>query len=136
MSELLDFCADGVISEQYEHLLKEAGLSPLLLALSSPEHTTGTPLSRIPSASAANLTKALSTFSTFLTQLDPLSSPRLALLPPAQARQIHAAALERVAESYGRLWEAVMDERERYEAPGSLMRRSREEVWAVLGAGN
>lgn len=39
----------------------------------------------------------------------------------------------RVVEAYERVWESVMDERNRYEFRSTLVSRSREEVRAVLG---
>jgi hypothetical protein len=92
-----------------------------------------TPLSHLPTASPSVLTTCIATFSSFLSTLDTLSSPRLSLLPPRFAVEIHKAALERVSESYGEVWEAVMSENNRYEGRATMLRRSKEEVATLLG---
>jgi hypothetical protein len=80
------------------------------------------------------LTAALTTFSSFLTTVDPASSPRLALLTETRlAAHIHHSALQRIAEAYGEVCEHVLDPAEGYEFRETLLRRGREEVEVALG---
>lgn len=133
---------------QFVHLLKGSGLDPILSALDSKDSTVRfplppfpsltndslkTPLSHLPTASPLVLTTSIATFSSFLSTLDTLSSPRLSLLPPRFAVEIHKAALERVSESYGKVWEEVMSESNRYEGRATMLRRSKDEVATLLG---
>lgn len=74
------------------------------------------------------------TFSSFLSTLDPLTSPRLSLLPPHLASAIHAEALSRLSGAYAELWDAVMDPEEGYEGRETLLRRRKEEVEMLLVA--
>jgi hypothetical protein len=79
---------------------------------------------------------ALTTFSTFLTSIDVLSSPRLALLSsPGLAEKIHRTALARISQAYGEVCERVLDKKEGYEFAETLLRRGREEVAVALGVG-
>jgi hypothetical protein len=70
----------------------------------------------------------------FLTSVDVLTSARLALLTsPRIATEIHRGALERLAGDYEKLHDAVMDKANKYEFPSTLMNRSPEEVYVLLG---
>jgi hypothetical protein len=91
-----------------------------------------TPLSQVPAASAANILSAASSFSTFLSTLDPVSSPRLSLLPPHLAALVHSEALKRVSRAYGELYDAVLEEKNGFEGKESLLRRSKGEVAMLL----
>ncbi|GAA5912228.1 hypothetical protein JCM5296_005454 [Sporobolomyces johnsonii] len=117
--------------EHYGHLLKETGLEPILEALHGKD--ADTPLSHIPAAAAHPLMQAISLFSTFLSTVDTLSSPRLSLLPPHLASSIHAEALARVSGAYDEVYDAIMNETNRYEGRNTLLRRSKEEVATLLG---
>lgn len=80
------------------------------------------------------MTAALTTFSTFLTSIDVLTSPRLALLySPRLAEQIHRTALARISQAYGEVCERILDPKEGYEFAETLLRRGREEVAVALG---
>jgi hypothetical protein len=82
------------------------------------------------------LTASLTTFTTFLTSLDVLSSPRLALLAsPGLAEKIHRTALARISQAYGEVCDRVLDKKEGYEFAETLLRRGREEVTVALGVG-
>lgn len=48
---------------------------------------------------------------------------------------IHHDALSRVSHAYGEMWDAVMDEQNRYEGRTTLLRRSKDEVATLLGVG-
>jgi hypothetical protein len=93
-----------------------------------------TPLSRIPSASSRALSNSLSSFSRFLSTVDTLSSPRLALLSaPRLAGTIHQAALARIRDAYQRIWDEVMDEKNKYEFARTVLVRGVDEVGVMLG---
>ncbi|ORY76293.1 oligomeric Golgi complex subunit 6 [Leucosporidium creatinivorum] len=125
---------ETLTGEHFTHLLKDSGLEPILTALHTKDAST--PLSHLPVASPSVLQSSITAFSTFLSTTDPLSSPRLSLLPPRFAASIHRAALDRVSRAYAEVWEAVMDEANRYEARRTVLKRSREEVEVLLGLGD
>lgn len=80
----------------------------------------------------ANLEAAQSRFASFLSSVDPVSSPRLSLLPPRLASFVHADALRRISEAYSELCDAVLDPKSGYDRPEALLRRSKEEVRTLL----
>jgi hypothetical protein len=81
------------------------------------------------------LTAAIRTFDSFLAHVDTLSSPRLALLSSHRlASEIHREALKRVTGAYSTLWDAVMEEKNRYEFKSTILHRSKEEVATLLGS--
>lgn len=155
---LLSLCPStpGLITPHPQHadLLKTSGLDSVLAALHSQEDVRDfsppslsqcvarrtesvilsqqIPLSQRPSASAADIFAASSTFSTFLSSLDPVSSPRLSLLPPHLAALVHSQALQRVSKGYGELYDAVVDEKNGYEGRETLLRRRKDEVGMLL----
>ena len=94
-----------------------------------------TPLSHLSASAAPVLITSITTFSSFLSTTDTLASPRLSLLPPRFAASIHHDALARVSRAYGEMWDAVMDEANRYEGRTTLLRRSKDEVATLLGVG-
>ncbi|GAA5848632.1 hypothetical protein JCM9279_002723 [Rhodotorula babjevae] len=118
-------------NKHYGHLVAECGLEPILVALRTKGQPL-TPLSTLPAASVSSLLAFQQTFSSFLSTLDPLTSPRLSLLPPHLATAIHAEALARVSKAYGELWDAVMDPEEGYQGRETLLRRRKEEVEMLL----
>ncbi|GAA5932727.1 hypothetical protein JCM3775_002220 [Rhodotorula graminis] len=118
-------------TKHYGHLVAECGLEPILLALRTKGRPL-TPLSTLPAASVSSLLAFQQTFSSFLSTLDPLTSPRLSLLPPHIATAIHAEALARVSKAYAELWDAVMDPDEGYQGRETLLRRRKEEVEMLL----
>ncbi|KAM0746224.1 oligomeric complex COG6 [Meredithblackwellia eburnea MCA 4105] len=122
---------EELVKEHYGHLLNESGLEPILTALTTKE--ADTPLSHLPTAGSPALISAINTFTHFLQTVDTLSSPRLSLLPPRLGSFIHLESLRRVSVAYKDVWEAVMDEKNRYEGRHTLLRRSKEEVGVLLG---
>lgn len=93
-----------------------------------------TPLSRIPETSAKAITKALSTFTTFISSIDVLRSPRLNLLQSTRiSERIHRTALSKISEAYAEISDRVLDKKEGYEFAETLLRRSKEEVAVALG---
>ncbi|KAK4704999.1 conserved oligomeric Golgi complex subunit 6, partial [Phenoliferia sp. Uapishka_3] len=133
LEEKEDKHVESLTLEHYSHLLQESGLEPILTALHSKDAST--PLSHLPASSASILITSITTFSTFLSSTDTLSSPRLSLLPPRFASAIQRDALSRISQAYSEMWDAVMDEQNRYEGRTTLLRRSKEEVATLLGVG-
>ncbi|GAA6004653.1 Golgi transport complex subunit COG6 [Rhodotorula paludigena] len=121
---------ESLTAEHHSHLLRESGLEPAVSALRTKE--AGTPLSSLAPASPSALLTAQATLTTFLSSLDPLTSPRLALLPPHLATSVHAEALARLSAAYGELADAVLDPANGYEGAESLLRRRKEEVEMLL----
>ena len=92
------------------------------------------PLSRSPAADSRTITVAVKGLEGFLTSVDVLTSARLALLTsPRIATEIHRGALEKLARDYERLHNAIMDKNNKYEFPSTLMNRTPEEVYVLLG---
>jgi hypothetical protein len=80
------------------------------------------------------VTAAVKILETFLTSVDVLTSSRLALLSsPRVATEIHRGALERLAGDYERIHNAIMDKSNKYEFSSTLMNRTPEEVYVLLG---
>jgi hypothetical protein len=93
-----------------------------------------TPLARLPTTSAKSLTSSLTQFSQFLTSLDVLTTPRLALLSSSKlAEKVHRSALYRISQAYGEVCDRVLDKKEGYEFAETLLRRGKEEVAVALG---
>jgi hypothetical protein len=96
--------------------------------------TYQTPLARLPTTSAKSLTSSLAQFSQFLTSLDVLTTPRLALLSSSKlAEKVHRSALYRISQAYGEVCDRVLDRKEGYEFAETLLRRGKEEVAVALG---
>lgn len=94
------------------------------------------PLSRLDATSPKSLTSALSKFSTWLSTVDPSTSPRLALLTSSRlAEEIHRKVLRKIYEAYAEVCERVLDKAEGYEFGETMLRRGREEVGVALGVG-
>lgn len=93
-----------------------------------------TPLARVPATSSKALTAALAQFSQFLTSLDVLTTPRLALLSSSKlAEKVHRSALRRISQAYAEVCDRVLDKKEGYEFGETLLRRGRDEVAVALG---
>ncbi|KAG9099599.1 Golgi transport complex subunit 6 [Ceratobasidium sp. UAMH 11750] len=139
LDQLMDEYRATLIEEHLAQMLQECGLQDLHKCITTKDPSE--PLSRIPGASAPELTTALTTFDSFLSMLDPVSSPRLALLRASNARiatQIHQTTLQRVGRVYLNVVEEVRAPKNRYEAPQSLLGSRRpfgQEIvlWQVLG---
>ncbi|KAG8765755.1 Golgi transport complex subunit 6 [Ceratobasidium sp. 428] len=139
LDQLIDEYRATLVEEHLAQTLQECGLQDLYQCITNKD--SDEPLSRIPGASALELTTALTTFDSFLSVLDPVSSPRLALLRASNARiatQIHQTTLQRVGRVYLKVVEEVRAPKNRYEAPQSLLGSRRpfgQEIvlWQVLG---
>lgn len=97
------------------------------------------PLSHLPSASSQEMSATLRTFDSFLSTLDVLSSPRLALLTvPRLATLIHRSALKKIGHAYGRVCDEVRKPKNKYEFATTLLGSQRpfgqmNVLWQVLG---
>ncbi|KAG8983873.1 Golgi transport complex subunit 6, partial [Tulasnella sp. 427] len=126
-----------LVTEHSAYFLKESGLEPIVQAMDS--KPVDTPLSRLPSASSQALTAALTQFDSFLSTLDPSSSPRLALLSvPRLASSIHIDALHHIGRVYGRICDQVRKPENKYEFAGTLLGSRRpfgdmRVLWQILG---
>ncbi|WWC58354.1 uncharacterized protein I303_100894 [Kwoniella dejecticola CBS 10117] len=125
---------ESMTFEHHGRLLEQCGLAPVMRTIRT--RPAETPLSRLPTTSPKSLTAALSTFSNWLTTIDPSNSPRLALLSSARlADIIHRKALRKIYEAYGEVCARVLDPKEGYEFGETMLRRGREEVGVALGVG-
>jgi hypothetical protein len=80
------------------------------------------PLSRIPSMRPADLQRALKHFSTWLSGLEVLHSPRLSRLVAQKLHErIHQDALRRVVKDYRMLCEEIGKAENKYEAASTLL---------------
>jgi hypothetical protein len=105
---------------------------PSFLAMYTADNQT--PLARLPATSAKSITSSLTQFSQFLTSLDVLTTPRLALLSSSKlAEKVHRSALFRISQAYGEVCDRVLDKKEGYEFAETLLRRGKEEVAVALG---
>ncbi|CAE6537103.1 unnamed protein product [Rhizoctonia solani] len=142
LDQLIDEHQSILIEEHFEDMLGESGLQELYKHINSKDPEE--PLSRLPGTSGLELTAVLTSFDAFLSILDPISSPRLALLRapnPRIATKIHQAALERVGRVYLKVAEEVRAPKNKYEAPQSLLGSRRPfgqeaVLWQVLGVEN
>lgn len=122
-----------MLPSQFGNLLKESGIEPIIQAID--KKAVDEPLSHTLEASGRALTSAIRSFDAFLAHVDTLSSPKLALLSSHRlASIVHREALKRVTAAYERLWNAVMDEKNRYEFKSTILHRSKEEVATLLGS--
>ncbi|KAF8518194.1 oligomeric complex COG6 [Gautieria morchelliformis] len=127
-----------LLTEQhYQRLLQESGLLSLTEAIETRDDDTA--LSHIPAASSQEMSSALRRFDSFLSSLDVLSSPRLALLTvPRLATLIHRSALKKIAEAYGCICDQVRNPGNKYEFATTLLGSQRpfgqmNVLWQVLG---
>ncbi|CAE6415807.1 unnamed protein product [Rhizoctonia solani] len=142
MINCLTYLQTTLTEKHFEDMLNESGLEGIYKHINSKDPEE--PLSRLPGASGLELTAVLTSFDAFLSVLDPISSPRLALLRapnPRIATRIHQAALERVGRVYLRVVEEVRAPKNKYEAPQSLLGSRRPfgqeaVLWQVLGVEN
>ncbi|WRT63924.1 uncharacterized protein IL334_000851 [Kwoniella shivajii] len=123
---------ESMTFEHHGKLLEQCGLAPIMRTIRT--RPADTPLSRLPNTSPKSLTSALSTFSNWLTTIDPSSSPRLALLTSSKlADIIHRKALKKIYEAYGEVTQVVLDQKEGFEFGETMLRRGKEEVGVALG---
>ncbi|KAG0149204.1 hypothetical protein CROQUDRAFT_40183 [Cronartium quercuum f. sp. fusiforme G11] len=121
-----------LIQEHFHHLLNSSGLQPITEALDTKAEDI--PLSRMDATSSKQISLAMRQFDNFLAHLDTLVSPRLVLLSSTKnSSHVHQDSLALVTSAYGRIWDAVMDPKNRYEFASTLLIRSKEEVKTLTG---
>ncbi|CCA71103.1 hypothetical protein PIIN_05038 [Serendipita indica DSM 11827] len=120
LETLMDDNVQIIVEAHVDALLEESGIGTLVATLDDTGREM--PLSRVPNCASQDVSTALHTFDTFLSNLDVSSSPHLSLLTlPRLGTLIHRTALERVARAYGRLCVAIRDPKNKYEFAGTLL---------------
>ena len=129
---LLDATLAQVSEMHTTNLLARSGLAPLLAA--TVEKEPGTPLSKTDGATPVQVNQALGRFEQCLAQ-DDLLTPRDLdrLASPAARQSVHSTALQRLTESYARIYQAVHDVQNAYDTQDELAKRRPEEVAILLG---
>ncbi|KAI0029221.1 oligomeric complex COG6 [Vararia minispora EC-137] len=137
LERLIDERVQELIEEHYENLLHDTGLKDAIRVSESKQPSE--PLSHLPAAEPAALSRALHTFATWLSYLEAVHSTRLAQLslPELHAR-VHRAALRRLGLAYADLCEAVRNPANRYEAATTLLGSERPfgsmaALWQIFG---
>ncbi|KAI0064458.1 oligomeric complex COG6 [Artomyces pyxidatus] len=138
---MLDGVIEGrvqeLIEEHYENILEDAGLKDAVFAIET--NRSGEPLSHLPATQPPALLAALHTFSTWLSSLEAVHSPRLSQLTlSALHTRIHHAALRRLGHTYERLCGEVRRPENRYEAASTLLGGERPfgsvaVLWQIFG---
>lgn len=111
----------------------------LLLSIAPVLNALQEPLSHIPATQPAQLLVSLNKFSTWLSGLEVVQSPRLARLTHQRLHfQIHHAALVRLAKTYEMLCEEVRKPENKYEAASTLLGSERpfgqvHLLWQIFG---
>lgn len=106
----------------------------MLMITARPCLAPQTPLSHHSTTTPSHIQDYLSTFSTFLSSPS-LLSPTLFthLSSPTIRSSVHDQALRRLADAYERVFDAIKEERNRFEWSGTVLKRSKEEVRMLLG---
>ncbi|KAL0242100.1 hypothetical protein I308_105728 [Cryptococcus tetragattii IND107] len=134
LDEKIKTHVESMTFEHHGKLLEACGLAAVMRTIRT--RPADSPLSRLDATSPKSLTSALSKFSTWLSTVDPSTSPRLALLTSSRlAEEIHRKVLRKIYEAYGEVCERVLDKAEGYEFGETMLRRGREEVGVALGVG-
>ncbi|WVQ92239.1 hypothetical protein IAS59_006048 [Cryptococcus gattii] len=134
LDEKIKIHVESMTFEHHGKLLEACGLAAVMRTIRT--RPADSPLSRLDATSPKSLTSALSKFSTWLSTVDPSTSPRLALLTSSRlAEEIHRKVLRKIYEAYGEVCERVLDKAEGYEFGETMLRRGREEVGVALGVG-
>ncbi|KAI0045369.1 oligomeric complex COG6 [Auriscalpium vulgare] len=139
--EMLDGVIEGRVQElteeHFDDILKDTGLKDAIFALDTKPPSE--PLALLPATQPPALQAALHTFSTWLSSLEAVHSPRLARLSlPALHARVHHAALRRLGRAYERLCAAVRRTENRYEAAATLLGGERpfgsvSVLWQIFG---
>ncbi|KAF8163792.1 oligomeric complex COG6-domain-containing protein [Crassisporium funariophilum] len=130
----------NVVDERVRTLTDEHANAGLLsVAETCKNHDTDEPLSRIPSTQPADLQQALRHFSSWLSGLEVVHSPRLAQLTLQKLHtKIHHDALARLARTYRMICEEVKSPENKYEAASTLLGTERpfgqlHLLWQIFG---
>ncbi|KAG0254401.1 Golgi transport complex subunit 6 [Actinomortierella ambigua] len=122
---------DTVVEEQHLALLSQSGIAPLVQALELKDEST--PLSAVPRMDAVSVTTVLSRLDRFLESVHiDLSSSLAKIVSSRLAKQASRQILRMFSAAYRGLCEAVMDPRNRYEYPSTILVRTADEVEMLL----
>ncbi|KIY47000.1 oligomeric complex COG6 [Fistulina hepatica ATCC 64428] len=140
LQKTIDDQVAALTEEHYVDLMADAGIYPAsLICQKYAEGAADEPLSHVPSMQPAELQRALHTFSTWLSGVGVVESPRLGHLVVQKLNQdIHRAALERMARAYKLICEEVRKPANRYEAAATLLGSERpfgqiHLLWQIFG---
>ncbi|KAA1469161.1 oligomeric complex COG6 [Dentipellis sp. KUC8613] len=120
LGKLVEERVRDLTEEHYQTILHDTALYDVVQACENRQPSDI--LSHLPATQPSALTAALAHFATWLSGLEVVHAPRLALLQHAALNaRIHRAALRRLAKAYARVCEEVRRPENRYEAPGTLL---------------
>ncbi|MBW0524976.1 hypothetical protein O181_064691 [Austropuccinia psidii MF-1] len=132
LEEYLETYLSKLTQLHYTYLLNSSGLESVLNALETKDDNT--PLSRLEEANSKSISQAVQTFDVFLMGLDTLTSNRLVLLSSVKTSSlVHKNSLNMLLKAYETIWDAVMDDRNRYEFRSTILVRSKDEVRTLIG---
>jgi hypothetical protein len=118
--------------ELHQSILSQSGLYSLISALVTHE-SSATPLSRIPELDPTVISDTMSRLDGFLCTAGIDASSRVSRITSSRRlRRCLEGGVRRFLASYSRLYEAVMDPKNKYEFPATLMTRSVEEIETLL----
>ncbi|KAJ3028214.1 Golgi transport complex subunit 6 [Rhizophlyctis rosea] len=122
-----------LVTEQYQDMLSQAGIAPLIEALES--KTPDTPLSSLPNMDPQSVAKAMGTLDDFLCTVSVEVSATLERISSSRIAQgVTRRGTKMFIGAYGRLYEAVLEGGSEYPNPRSLMPRTLAEVETLLAA--
>ncbi|KAJ1547809.1 Golgi transport complex subunit 6, partial [Cladochytrium tenue] len=118
--------------ELYLTMLDQSGLAPLIMGMDKTTDKT-LPLSLVPELDERNIGETVSKMNVFLCTAGFDAAARVSRLTSSRRlRECLEGAVRRFLGSYQRLYDAVMDPKNRYEFPASLMSRTVEEIETLL----
>jgi hypothetical protein len=121
---------DTMASEQTSSLIANLGLQPICSLIAS---SHAMPLSKLEGMDSKSLKAFLHKFDSFLVAPDDFMLPQMRLLSSSgHRRAISKRSLQLVAATYKQLFEAVMEARNEYANPESLMSKTPEQVNLLL----
>jgi hypothetical protein len=129
---------DTLASEQTSNLVANLGLQPICTLVAASETAEETPrrqppLSQVPGMDEESLRQFLSRFDSFLAAPDAFLLPQARLLVSSSHRKmVSRRSLEVVAASYAQLYHAVVDAKNQYDNPLSLVPKSPDQVKLLL----
>ncbi|KAG0231611.1 Golgi transport complex subunit 6 [Actinomortierella wolfii] len=122
---------DTVVEEQHLALLNQSGIAPLIQALELKDEST--PLSAVPRMDGASITAVLSKLDRFLGSVHvDLSSSLAKIVSSRLAKIASRQVLKMFSTAYRGLCDAVMDPKNKYEYPSTILVRTADEVEMLL----
>ncbi|KAI7873950.1 oligomeric Golgi complex subunit 6 [Mucor mucedo] len=127
MNDLLSEMA----SEEYQQLLKQAGLTQITEAISTKDPKT--PLSSLPNMDAESLTNAMAKFDSFLVLMSADVSPQLEKLSSTQhCQQVQSGAIRLLLDTYREISRQIQDPNNGYENPDAILPRTIQDMEAIF----